>query len=120
MMEDLFVEASGLVALGIEAIVVLILAVAAAFAVARLLRLALAGADALQMRREVWLKFGVAIALALEFSLAADIIRSVIAPSWEAIGQLGAIAAIRTLLNVFLMRDIETLGRSEPPVREGP
>ena len=33
--------------------------------------------------------------LALEFELAADIIRSAIAPTWQDIGQLGAIAVIR-------------------------
>ena len=44
--------------------------------------------------------------LALEFALAADIIRTAIAPTWEDIGMLGAIAAIRTGLNWFLARDI--------------
>ncbi len=37
--------------------------------------------------------------LGLEFELAADIIGSVVAPSWEEIGKLGAIAVIRTFLN---------------------
>jgi Protein of unknown function (DUF1622) len=34
--------------------------------------------------------------LGLEFELAADIIASVISPTWQDIGQLGAIAVIRT------------------------
>jgi len=49
--------------------------------------------------------------LALEFTLAADIVRSAIAPSWEEIGQLAAIAVIRTFLSFFLERDIEKLGK---------
>lgn len=116
-MEELFVEFAGLVALGIEAIAVLILAVAAVAAVWRLASLLLSGGDAMAIRKAVWLKFGVAIALALEFALAADIIRSTIAPSWDAIGKLAAIAAIRTLLNVFLLRDLESMSSKEE--REG-
>lgn len=46
------------------------------------------------------------LALALEFQLAADILHTAIAPTWERIGQLAAIAAIRTLLNHFLQREL--------------
>ena len=46
------------------------------------------------------------LALALEFQLAADILSTAIAPSWDQIGKLGAIAVIRTALNYFLMREM--------------
>lgn len=46
------------------------------------------------------------LALALEFQLGADILSTAIAPSWEQIGKLGAIAVIRTGLNYFLMREV--------------
>lgn len=46
------------------------------------------------------------LALALELQLAADILSTAIAPSWDRIGQLGAIAVIRTALNFFLSREI--------------
>lgn len=46
------------------------------------------------------------LALALEFQLGADILTTAIAPSWEQIGKLGAIAVIRTGLNYFLMREM--------------
>jgi uncharacterized membrane protein len=46
------------------------------------------------------------LALALEFQLGADILSTAIAPSWEQIGKLGAIAVIRTVLNYFLMREM--------------
>ena len=46
------------------------------------------------------------LALALEFQLGADILSTAVAPSWEQIGQLGAIAVIRTALNYFLMREM--------------
>ena len=46
------------------------------------------------------------LALALEFQLGADILSTAIAPSWDQIGKLGAIAIIRTALNYFLMREM--------------
>ena len=45
--------------------------------------------------------------LGLEFELAADIIRSVVAPTWVDLVELGAIAVIRTFLNYFLEKDLE-------------
>lgn len=47
------------------------------------------------------------LALGLEFQLAADILSTAIAPTWERIGKLAAIAVIRTGLNFFLMREME-------------
>ena len=46
------------------------------------------------------------LALALEFQLAADILSTAIAPTWDKIGKLGAIAIIRTALNYFLMKEL--------------
>jgi uncharacterized membrane protein len=59
-------------------------------------------------RKEVWLRFAVWLLLGLEFELAADIVRTAISPNWIDIGQLGAIAVIRTFLNYFLERDLES------------
>jgi len=47
------------------------------------------------------------LALALEFQLGADILSTAIAPSWEQIGKLGAIAVIRTALNFFLSKEMD-------------
>jgi uncharacterized membrane protein len=58
-------------------------------------------------RRAAWARFARWIVLALEFALAADIVRTAIAPTWDDIGRLGAIALIRTVLNYFLERDME-------------
>jgi len=63
-------------------------------------------------RREVRMQFGGWLLLGLEFELAADIIRTAISPSWTDIGQLAAIAGIRTFLNFFLESDLKKLGRS--------
>jgi uncharacterized membrane protein len=42
----------------------------------------------------------------LTFQLAADIIETAFSPSWDEIGQLAAIAVIRTFINFFLERDL--------------
>ncbi len=68
-------------------------------------------------RREVWTRFAMWIVLALEFALAADIVRTAIAPTWDDIGRLGAIALIRTALNYFLERDMEEFS---PEIDEEP
>jgi uncharacterized membrane protein len=59
------------------------------------------------------LTFGTWLALALEFQLGADIVSTVTSPSEQNLIQLGAIAVIRTLLNVFLGREIEAEMRME-------
>ena len=55
------------------------------------------------------------LALALEFQLGADILSTAIAPSWEQIGKLGAIAVIRTALNYFLSREMHEERRAATP-----
>lgn len=59
----------------------------------------------------VRLRFGSWLALALEFQLGADILATTVAPSLDALIQLGAIAAIRTFLNYFLQRELEAESR---------
>ena len=53
------------------------------------------------------------LALALEFQLGADILSTAIAPSWDQIGKLGAIAVIRTGLNYFLTREMKEEGKRQ-------
>jgi uncharacterized membrane protein len=45
--------------------------------------------------------------MALEFQLAADLPGTTVAPSWDQLGRLGAIAVTRTFLNYFLARETE-------------
>jgi uncharacterized membrane protein len=47
------------------------------------------------------------LAIALEFQLGADILSTAVAPTWDAIGKLAAVAVIRTALNYFLSRDMQ-------------
>jgi uncharacterized membrane protein len=55
----------------------------------------------------VRLSLGRFLVLGLEFQLAADILRTAIAPTLHEIAELAAIAAIRTALNFFLAREIK-------------
>jgi uncharacterized membrane protein len=48
------------------------------------------------------------------------VVRSVISPSWEQIGELGAIAVIRTFLNYFLERDLEKYAEPARPPEATP
>jgi len=108
MLEEYFREVAGAVALTIEASVVLIVAIGAGEALFKTVKLVVGGNLSNEGRREIWLRFAIWILLALEFALAGDIIRTAIAPTWDDVGKLGAIAAIRTGLNWFLAKDIES------------
>ena len=59
--------------------------------------------------REILVRYGRWLVAGLTFQLAADIIATSITPSWQEVGQLGAIAVIRTFLNFFLERDLAEL-----------
>ena len=60
--------------------------------------------------REILVRYGRWLVAGLTFQLAADIIATSVAPSWQEVGQLGAVAVIRTFLNFFLERDLAELG----------
>src|SRR5215831_9116632 len=49
--------------------------------------------------REILGRYGRRLVAGLTFLLAADIIGTLIAPSWQEVGRLGAIAVIRTFLD---------------------
>ncbi len=90
----------------IEAGAVLVVAFGAFQALMSLL-VAIVGRSADEMRgREIWIRFATWILLALEFALAADLVRTAVAPTWDDISKLAVIATIRTMLNYFLAKDI--------------
>lgn len=72
---------------------------------------------ALDKKEEIRFRLGRWLVVALEFLLAADILKTAVAPSWSEIGQLAAIAVLRTALNFFLQREIDNarLARSDDP-----
>lgn len=56
---------------------------------------------------------GFHLLVALEFLIAADVIRSVVRPSLEELAVLGGIVAIRTVLSYFLGKEIERYGNGQ-------
>jgi uncharacterized membrane protein len=103
----------------VEGVGVLIVAVAVVVAVGRYL-LSLFGHERPFPPEALRLELGRSLALALEFLLGADILRTAVEPTWDEIARLAAIAAIRTALNFFLQREIareaaqHEAGRSAP------
>jgi uncharacterized membrane protein len=91
--------------LGLETIGALVIAIGAIATIATMTRQAATGSHVSFTSA----RFGLSryLALALEFQLASDILETAIAPEWTKIGQLAAIAAIRTALNYFLSREID-------------
>ena len=51
--------------------------------------------------------FGSAVAVSLELLLGADVLATAVAPSWDDIGKLAAIATLRTALNFFLEKELK-------------
>lgn len=52
------------------------------------------------------MELGHSFSLGLGFLIGASILQTAIAPTWNDIGQLAAIIAIRTTLNYFLIKDV--------------
>lgn len=67
----------------------------------------------------VRLSLGRYLALGLEFQLASDVLRTAIAPTFDELGKLAAVAAIRTALNFFLAREISAERRLVDERRQG-
>ena len=72
------------------------------------------GADEQAAKEDVRLHLGRWLAVALEFELGADILRTAVAPTWSEIGQLAAIAGVRTALNFFLQKEIDKARNQRP------
>src|SRR5262245_29673665 len=117
-MEELFITVARVAALLVEAAAVIIVAYGSAEAFVKLLWIVVTPGATHGERKALWRRFGMWLLLGLEFELAADIIGSVISPTWQDIGELGAIAVIRTFLNYFLEKDLENAEGSGEPARQ--
>jgi uncharacterized membrane protein len=105
-MDEIIQQLATDIALLVEAAAAVLIAYGAAEALFHALSHLLHRKSAVGWRKELFVRFGIWLLLGLQFALAADILRSLVAPTWNEIGQLAAIAAIRTFLNYFLERDI--------------
>jgi uncharacterized membrane protein len=101
------------IARAVELAAAVVIAIAAAEATIKAALLFVNRRSPPSAKTEVRLTLGRWLGVALEFELAADILRTAIAPTWNEIGQLAAIAALRTALNYFLGEEIEKEASSE-------
>ncbi len=99
--------------LGIESLGAAVIGVGVLVALVSLVRHAVLrrGADFTSIR----LDFARYLTLALELQLAADILSTSVAPTWDRIGKLAAIAVIRTALNYFLSKELQHERPAVPP-----
>jgi len=104
--EDLLREWVDLLVRLVEAVGAVVIFVGAVVAAVAFVRAALVSRSTREFVR-VRLRLGRYLALGLEFQLASDVLSTAVAPTFEEIGKLAAIAAIRTLLNYFLGKEIE-------------
>jgi uncharacterized membrane protein len=74
----------------------------------------------LDPRESIRLQLGRSLALALEFQLAADILKTAVTPTWDDIGKVAAIILLRTILNFFLEREIEGVERHRQAMASRP
>lgn len=114
---DIFKQWTSYLAAGVEASASLLIGFAAIEATIGWIYILLHRQTAPEAKEHVRLRLGRWLSLALEFELAADILRTAIAPSWNEILQLAAIIALRTILNYFLQREIDRAAerRSDVP-----
>ena len=108
-----FVTREAVVVIDAMALIVIVIGTIEAFFTG--LRVAFPTPMAHRRFREVLVRYGRWLVAGLTFQLAADIIETSIAPTWQEVGQLGAIAVIRTFLNYFLERDLAELGETTDP-----
>jgi uncharacterized membrane protein len=104
-MEALIHTLTDVLAQYVEAIAAVVIAVAVVDAIIVLTNLL--GPRAKPTPEAMRLRLGRWLSLALEFELAADVLRTAITPSWSDLGKLAAIVVIRTTINVFLQQEIE-------------
>lgn len=65
------------------------------------------GVDPVARNEAVRQRLGAHLLLGLEVFIGGDIISSVVSPSWQKVGLLAAIVAIRTVLSYFLRMEVK-------------
>ncbi|GAB3349447.1 DUF1622 domain-containing protein [Modestobacter lapidis] len=104
-MEELLVDVVNVLVVLVEACAAAVIIIGAVWAFALFVWVGIRRRDAGAFV-PVRLMLGRFLVLGLEFQLASDVLRTAVAPSFRELGQLAAVAAIRTALNYFLSKEI--------------
>ncbi len=119
MVPDLIKQVTLFLAVGVEACAAFVIGFAAVEAIITAFKLFFFRRHVPEEAKdELRLRLGRWLTVALEFELAADILRTAVAPTWDEIGKLAAIVVLRTVLNFFLQREIEQSAANKSNVRK--
>ena len=99
------------VTLALQAVAIVIVAFGSARAVANITRGAFSSHPGAVDQRAEWLDYARWLVAALTFQLAADIVATSFAPTWDELGRLVVVAVVRTFLSYFLDREMEHAAR---------
>ena len=117
-MEAMLHAAANQITLALQAIAILLVAFGSVRALAGIARSVLSSPRGAAVPRDVWIDYARWLVAALTFQLGADIVATSLAPTWEELGRLAAVAAIRTFLGYFLDREMECAAGPRPASRD--
>ena len=117
--ESVLVTAVAYLTFFAEACGALVIGIALVRAIGQFLRFVIQSGAPDTTKDDIRLRLARSLAVALEFALAADILKTAVAPTWGVIAQLGAIIVLRTLLNYFLEREIREVEERHERMRAG-
>lgn len=117
-MEEVLAVSANYVGFAVEAMAILIIAIGSIKAFIAAIGVFFSSSATHENMRAVWLDYARYLIAGLTFQLAGDIVRTTVAPTWDDIGRLAAIAVIRTFLSYFLERDVEDVRSRRTGSRE--
>ena len=111
---DVFViDLANRIALAINIVAIVVVVGGVLQAIVGLGRAMVMRTDTIAAKRALWMDFARWLIAGLTFQLAADVVETAIAPSWDDLGKFAAIAAIRTLLSFSLDRDLDAISKRQ-------
>ncbi len=106
-LEEMVVEIINLIVLGIEICGAAVIVIGVVRAVGQFVKKGLV----IDLGCAPTMRIGLAeyLILALEFQVAADVLKTAVSPSWSKLGMLAAVVVLRTVLTLLLDREVKQL-----------
>jgi uncharacterized membrane protein len=112
-MEDFVSDVARQIALAINVVAIVIVTAGVVQALFGLLHATITRTATIAVKRAMWIDFARWLIGGLTLQLAADVVGTAIAPTWDDLGKLAAIAAIRTVLSYSLDRDMDAVAKRQ-------